>query len=213
MKNTLKKQRINFTQISNDLLNDKEISSTAKGIYCFMYSKPDNWNFTIKSMISQLKEGQRAISNALKELKSKGWVIYEKTKTGKGYYHILHTPIIENKPNVQNVHLPQLSQMYVSASSNNSILTKRQRINNKEELIILEEEEKKELPFFVPTDDEIDFMLNDLGFTPYEAELISKKFYDWQKSKDGNRSFKKYVLDGVKNGWINPTQNKQVDNK
>ena len=74
MKQRLKKQGgIPFTQISNELLNDKTISLKAKGIYCFMFSKPENWNFTIGSMCKQLKEGNDSIANAIKRIK-KYWL-------------------------------------------------------------------------------------------------------------------------------------------
>ena len=42
------KQNIPFTQIANDLLNDKLISFKAKGVYSFLYSKPSGWYFSEK---------------------------------------------------------------------------------------------------------------------------------------------------------------------
>ena len=85
---SIRKNKVPFTQISNDLLNDKNISLTAKGVYCFMYSKPDNFNFTIKSLSGLLKEGERAIMNALKELKTYGWIEYKKRSSGAGEYFL-----------------------------------------------------------------------------------------------------------------------------
>ncbi len=93
-----------FTMIPNLILEDNTISLKAKGIYGFMLSKPANWNFTIKSMAKQLKEGIVSIGNALKELKERGYIEYQKNTNGTGEY-ILKVKIknkSENKPNLQN---------------------------------------------------------------------------------------------------------------
>lgn len=124
MEDRIQKDVIPFTQVSNELLNDKEISLKAKGIYSFMFSKPDNWNFTIKSMAKQLMEGTRSISAALNELKDKGWVSYIKNNDGTGKYILHLIPNLQNEvleePNLQNPNL------------HNSNMAKRIPINNKD---------------------------------------------------------------------------------
>lgn len=64
MKNRLK----NFTIVSNIVLNDENISLKAKGLYAFLCSKPDDWDFNYKGLRSQLKEGEKAIRTACREL-------------------------------------------------------------------------------------------------------------------------------------------------
>lgn len=123
MKEILKKQSVPFTQISNELLNDKEISAKAKGIYSFMFCKPPGWNFTIKSMAKQLLEGSRSISGALTELRDKGWVSYTKNQDGSGEY-VLHI-----KPKPQNVDLEN-PQNYETATCGNRNEAKRNPISN-----------------------------------------------------------------------------------
>ena len=85
-KSTLIKSAIPFTMVINDLLNSEELSLSAKGLYSFMYSKPNNWQFTIKSLAKQLKDSQYAIEKAMKELKQTGWVTYKKFNNGRGNY-------------------------------------------------------------------------------------------------------------------------------
>lgn len=114
-----------FTQISNALLNDITLSLKAKGLYAYMYSKPDNWNFTIRSMSSQLREGYEAIQRALKELKEHGWIKYDKKQSGEGVYTILYEPETE-KPIMEN------SQKRETPLSENPIMVKPDRINNKD---------------------------------------------------------------------------------
>ena len=96
-----KKKQNPYAQIPNELLNSTFLSLKAKGVYAYMYAKPDNWNFTVKSMSKQLKEGMEAISNAIKELKNNGWCTYEKHQDGTGTYELFETPNTE-KPNMGN---------------------------------------------------------------------------------------------------------------
>lgn len=125
MKDQFIRDEVPFSMVARELLNDPSISLKAKGVYAFMYGKPKNWNFTIKSMKSQLKEGYRGISTALLELKEKGWVTYTKNADGTGVYY-LHV-----KPKTQNATLDQ-SQNRVSASCANSIMLKRDRIKERD---------------------------------------------------------------------------------
>ena len=99
--NRLKKDKVPFTMVANAILTSKDISLKAKGLYSFMYSKPDGWNFTIRSMSKQLKEGVDSISSALNELKSEGVIEYEKHTNGSGTYHIA-SDIPGLKPNTGN---------------------------------------------------------------------------------------------------------------
>ena len=101
-KNKLKREVDPFTMVSNSILNDANVSLPAKGLYAFMRSKPDNWNFTIRSMAKQLKEGQTAIGNYLKELRSLGWIEYKKNQDGTGVYLIKASQAIDLKPEPEN---------------------------------------------------------------------------------------------------------------
>ena len=60
--------RENFTQISNDILSDKDLSLKAKGLYAFLCSKPDDWDFSYDGLSFQLQEGEKAIRSAVREL-------------------------------------------------------------------------------------------------------------------------------------------------
>lgn len=140
MKSQIKKHQIPYTQISNDLLNDQRITLKAKGLYCFMFSKPDDWNFTIKSMAKQLKDGAEAVSSGLKELKKSGWLRYYKKSDGTGVYMLnsepkpdfqdkVETNALEPKPEnpylgVKNEPKPENPNLGKSGSYNNKDLLK-----------------------------------------------------------------------------------------
>jgi len=74
----------NFTQISNHLLNDKELTLKAKGLFAYMQSKPKKWNFHLNGMQKQLKESRGTIIKIINELVMKGYINKIKsTKNGK----------------------------------------------------------------------------------------------------------------------------------
>ncbi len=77
-----------YVKIPNELANDPTISYKAKGLYCHMASKPDTYNFTVKSLSRQFPDGQKSNLNAIKELKKRGWVNYIKSGDGTGKYSL-----------------------------------------------------------------------------------------------------------------------------
>ena len=78
----------NYVKIPNDLVNDSTISWKAKGLFCHMASKPDNYNFTVRSLASQFPDGKSAIFAALDELKQRGWITYTRRANGHGKYKL-----------------------------------------------------------------------------------------------------------------------------
>jgi hypothetical protein len=84
--NSIKKMNIPFTQVANKLLESKTISLKAKGLYSYMFSKPEGWVFTAIRMEKQLKESRDSILSGLKELKTSGWISYDKQGNGTGIY-------------------------------------------------------------------------------------------------------------------------------
>ena len=78
----------NYVKIPNDLVDDPTISWKAKGLFCHMASKPDTWNFTVRSLASQFPDGKSAIFAALDELKDRGWITFTKRANGQGKYKL-----------------------------------------------------------------------------------------------------------------------------
>ena len=81
-----------YTKIPNELLNDATLSWKAKGLFCFMASKKDTYNFTMRSIAKQFIDGKAAIYSAMDELKDRGWVSYFRNLDGTGKY-ILNTTL------------------------------------------------------------------------------------------------------------------------
>ncbi len=132
MSDTIEKQVVPFTQIANEVLNSPELSFKAKGIYAFMMGKPNNWNFTIRSMAKQVSDGEKAIKSGIKELKNLGYIEYEKHKDGTGTYHLkVHVGTVKN-PKVRNGHKASDSLKCETPRSRNGLKPKQARISNKE---------------------------------------------------------------------------------
>lgn len=92
----------NFTQISNIIINDQNLSYKAKGIFLYLWSKPDNWMVRVNDISNNGKEGRSAIYSALQELEDFNYLkrerYYQDGKIKGINYHLY-----EEKLNVENL--------------------------------------------------------------------------------------------------------------
>jgi len=63
----------NFTIMSNYHLQDKRLSLKAKGLLSYMFSLPEDWDYSLNGLVAICKEQERAIKSTLSELKEKGY--------------------------------------------------------------------------------------------------------------------------------------------
>jgi predicted DNA-binding protein YlxM (UPF0122 family) len=68
----------------NELLNDENISLKAKGLFTYIQSKPNGWDFSIDRISIQTKDGKKAIRTALKELEDNGYLERMATRNNLG---------------------------------------------------------------------------------------------------------------------------------
>jgi len=120
-------RKANYTTVQNSFLRNQNLSLKAKGLYAYMASFDKNWNFTIKSMAKQLKEGKYTVSAGIKELKDNGFITYTKSYDGTGIYTLHDEPIVK-KPHVENQDLanPKPNNPY----QGNPTMQKPDRIKN-----------------------------------------------------------------------------------
>jgi hypothetical protein len=62
-----------FAQIPNALLRDDRLSFRARGVIAYMLTHADGWHASIKDIAADGKEGQGAVSTAMKELETLGY--------------------------------------------------------------------------------------------------------------------------------------------
>jgi hypothetical protein len=85
----------NYTVMSNNHLQNKELNLKAKGLMSLILSLPENWNYSIEGLTTLSADGRDAISSTLKTLQNFGYVTIEKIREQgqfKSIYHIFENP-------------------------------------------------------------------------------------------------------------------------
>lgn len=77
-----------YSVIPNDLVNNTDISLKAKGLFAYIQSKPDGWDFSAERIAKYLKEGLQSVSSALKELEKSGYLVRQKKQNEWGHWDI-----------------------------------------------------------------------------------------------------------------------------
>lgn len=97
-KNKLRQIDVPFTQVANEPLNDESISWKAKGIYAYIRSKPDGWDFSAKRMQNDATDGRDGTLSGIKELEDAGYLSRERQADGR----VIYTPAHSKKPKPEN---------------------------------------------------------------------------------------------------------------
>jgi hypothetical protein len=166
---TKKHYKNKYTTIDNILINDMSLSFQAKGLFLFLWSKPDNWSVNVKQMQHNCIDKQTKIYSALSELEEKGYLIrkrfYVNGKIAGIHYNLSDTKEyffneesfnkeLLNKENLNEVN--QDEHIYIQNKDNNKIKTIQNKESKKENLSlsenpqevlnrIIERESKKEI--------------------------------------------------------------------
>ena len=97
----IRKYQPKFTQVANVVLQDPELSLGAKGLYAYLYSKPDGWEFHYEAMSKELRESEAKIRSLVKELITKRYIVRrQKNEAGVfgGIIYDFIDPIYEEVP-------------------------------------------------------------------------------------------------------------------
>lgn len=150
MSKLTKSYKSNFTTVPNSIINDKTLSLKAKGIYLFLISKPDNWQFSVDRIATQNSDGENAVRTGLKELEEHRYLkrvqINKRGVFGENDYIIYDEPY----PSDENHRTAKKSN-----PSDDSRRTVSRRTDNRRTLVktdlVKEEEEKKDNSFNPPS--------------------------------------------------------------
>ena len=88
----------NYTTMSNYHLRDRNLTLKTKGLLSIMLSLPEDWDYSIKGLVSICKENETAVRSALRELETNGYLIREKKQTEKGLFDYDYTIYEEPQP-------------------------------------------------------------------------------------------------------------------
>jgi hypothetical protein len=124
----LVKLQTDFAETPNHLAQDRRLSMKARGLWTYMQSLPNDWDFSIERIAKSCdKEGYDAIRTGIAELEQFGYLNRKKVMTDKGgwdmdYYLLDGRPAPENpdqdKPDQDN-------PMNIKETSNKEIETKK----------------------------------------------------------------------------------------
>ena len=81
-----KKSRINYTQIPNYILNNKSLSWGAKGLLCYLLSKPDDWQVYEGEIGTHTRDGRRLTHRYFGELLDRGYMSKSKRRDERGRF-------------------------------------------------------------------------------------------------------------------------------
>lgn len=99
----IKKDKVPFTQVANSVLCDPNLSLRAKGLYAYLFSKPDDWQFHRDVIEKETKESYDTFKTAVNELIARGYVTREQYrddesgKLGGTIYTFLIVPQESNR--------------------------------------------------------------------------------------------------------------------
>ncbi len=87
--------------VANEILYNKNISFKAKGLYAYLFSKPDTWDFSSNRMVLETKDGRKSVMAMLRELEQAGYLQRTKLPSGKMEYTLKHSLSAERELRVQ----------------------------------------------------------------------------------------------------------------
>ena len=86
MKITIQKKQRTFTQIDNQLINDHRLSMESIGLFSYLWSKPNDWEYFKAEIMSRFNVGERALKTALDLLQDCGYISIKRQKDLKGRF-------------------------------------------------------------------------------------------------------------------------------
>lgn len=76
----------NYQSIPRELIFDSSLSDRARFVFCFMVSKPDNWQFFLEPMAKELGYSVETLRKYIKELVESGWIDKGEQERDKGVF-------------------------------------------------------------------------------------------------------------------------------
>lgn len=70
----IKKDNGNYTNTSNQLVRDGSLTWKARGIFNYLWSQSNEWQFYVKEIAGHSKDGEKALQSGLQELEEHGYL-------------------------------------------------------------------------------------------------------------------------------------------
>ena len=79
-----KMKRSGFTIINNGVLNNTQLSWKAKGLFAYLWSQSDSWDFYEVEVLKHSTDGRASLRAGLKELEEHGYLKRYRKRDDKG---------------------------------------------------------------------------------------------------------------------------------
>lgn len=109
----------NYVKISNRFFADPNISPEAKGVYGYIVSLPNDWQFSVKNMSKKLGIGEKKLANILKELLAHNFIKKWYYNDSQGYRRLeMCVYDYETRENIDNLPAKKASRIDCVNSAN-----------------------------------------------------------------------------------------------
>lgn len=96
MARLIKRTNRNYTNVSNAVIRDSRLSWKARGIFVYLWSQADNWDFYVSEIAKHATDGVRALRNGLKELEKLGYLIRKNKQAKEGGFDGMEWILIDH---------------------------------------------------------------------------------------------------------------------
>ncbi len=176
-----------FTTVDNTVLNDTELSWKAKGLFVYLWSQADEWEFYETEVVKHSTDGIRSMRAGLHELEEKGYLSRKRERVGnrlKGSIWLLS----ETPQKLQNVTLQNDSLQNVNLQ--NSTLTNTNNNNTNYNNNLTTTTGPTEIGSIY------EFWESNVGsLSPYMYEEIQAIYEDWSEV---SKQPKEMILESIK---------------
>lgn len=144
----------NFTILSNTVIRDERLSWKARGIFIYLWSQAEEWNFYEREVMTHSCDGRDALRSGLKELEEFGYLVRTRernsdgslmdpiwtlselgnNKSPKSGFPTLDKPTLDfptlDNPTLRNTNLKKQQEKETSTIRNNSSAEAEPRVND-----------------------------------------------------------------------------------
>ncbi|GBG95212.1 hypothetical protein LFYK43_16710 [Ligilactobacillus salitolerans] len=138
MTKIIKQRQKGFTTIDNKVIRDDKLSWKARGIFAYLWSQADDWNFYETEIAKHSADGRDSLRSGLKELETVGYLKRKRVRNGKGQVTdsewiltdkpMLNEPMLKNPTQVNttlrntNLKNNQLEEILTERKENSAIV-------------------------------------------------------------------------------------------
>lgn len=117
----------NFQNIPRELIFDSSLSDRARFVFCFMVSKPDDWQFFLEPMAKEIGYSVETLRKYIKELVESGWIVKGEQERDKGVFGATSYTLRANKKScTENTDTENFRHGKIPTQHNRDVIQKKE---------------------------------------------------------------------------------------